>query len=368
MDDALPSLFMVVSENGEEYLRPFATERRFDELHYESEIERWVKNSLKRGEPILGDIVVIGQQVRFGKGSQRAIDLLAIDEEKNVIVIEFKRGETDETIIFQVLNYCSWAAEQGYDVIAEKASEFIRREGVPYESLRDIYFRSFRAPSVAEVPGEGVVIQEPAEISEEDFRQGFNRNPRVVIVAAAISPEVRRIVSFLSQRSGLEIEAHEFRFYESEKGEKLISRSAISPTGDRRPVEKAPDADWSTEKIEAYVADSAVRAMVRALPQWCEENFDNADVQVYYRRYSEFAVRIAARVRLTFYFAKQHMFVWLNHRFPEDVEWLKQELSRPTEVKVDKYGNPRFHVKTEQDFRVLKELINKILQEVAVTV
>ena len=155
MDETLPSLFMVVSEKGEEYLRPFATERRFDELHYETEIERWVKNSLKRGEPGSGRYGRVRPAGSLGRGSQRAVDLLAIDEDKNAIVVEFKRGETDESIVFQVLNYCSWIAEQSYELLDEKALEFFRRENLQYRSLKDLHMRTFGTLAVQAAEAEG---------------------------------------------------------------------------------------------------------------------------------------------------------------------------------------------------------------------
>jgi len=370
MDETLPSLFTVVAEKGEEYLRPFATERRFDQLHYETEIERWVKNSLKRREPVLGDIAVFGQQVRFGGGSQRAVDLLSIDEAKNVVVVEFKRAETDESIVFQVLNYCSWIAEQPYEVLNEKAVEFFRKEKFPYRSLKDLYVKSFGALDVqaseAEA-GEGlsVTMPEAEEMSDEEFKKGFNSRPRIVVVAAAVSGEVKRIISFLAQRSNLDIQAHEFKFFETEKGEKLISRAAVSVAATRQPT-AAADADWSLERVEEWVKNPVVRGMIRDLLKWCEEEFDKQDVDMYYTSYSGFNIRVAGRVRFSLYYAKQWMFVWLNHRFEGDVDWLRGRLSKPGEVKVDKNSVARFHVSTAEDLVLLKELIKRVLQEVTV--
>jgi len=370
MDETLPSLFMVVSEKGEEYLRPFATERRFDELHYETEIERWVKNSLKRAEPVLGDMAVFGQQVRFGRGSQRAIDLLAIDENKNVIVVEFKRGETDESIVFQVLNYCSWIAEQSYEMLDEKALEFFRRENLQYRSLKDLHMRTFGTLDVQAAEAEAGEGQSGAmpggeDVSEEEFKKGFNSRPRIVVVAAAISGEVKRIISFLAQRSNLDIQAHEFKFFETERGEKLISRVAISAMG-VKPLPPPPDSDWSLERIEEKVTNPVVRGMVRNLLKWCDEEFDKQDVDIYYTSYSGFNIRVAGKVRLSLYYAKQWMFVWLNHRFEGDLDWLKTHLSDPGQVRVDKTNAARFHVSTAEDFVSFKELVKRVLKEATV--
>jgi len=89
---------------------------------------------------------------------------------------------------------------------------------------------------------------------------------------------------------------------------------------------------------------------------------------MYYRRYSDYAIRILGRVRLTLYYAKQWMFVWLGQRFEGDVEWLKSRLSEPGEVKVDANGTPRFHASTASDLNVLEELVQKLLEEAAAKV
>ena len=41
-----------------------------------------------------------------------APDLLALDGDRNVVVIEFKRDHAPEDIIYQTLNYAAWIALQ----------------------------------------------------------------------------------------------------------------------------------------------------------------------------------------------------------------------------------------------------------------
>lgn len=367
MAEPIPSLYLVVSTEGEEHLRPFATEKKFDEAHYEADIERWIKNSLKLGEPILGDLAVFAQQPRLGGSSHRAIDLLAIDEDENIVVIEFKRGETDETIIFQVLNYTSWVSEQPYEVFNEKALEFFRKEALPYTSLKDLYVKTFRigSPDEEEETERGEEPVYAPALTDEEFREGFNRTPRIIIVAARISDEVGRIIRLLNSKGELAIEGHEFKYYESRKGEKLISRTAI--LAEKKPVGPPQPSYLTVEEIQDYTTAPVLKRAVTELPQWCASAYDPSDVKIYYRSYTDFAVRIAGKVRLAFSYAKKWMYAWVPHRFQGDLDWLQSSLSKPNEVKVAKDEDSiRFHVETEDDLQVLKDLIAKIVDEVTV--
>jgi hypothetical protein len=67
-------------------------------------------------------------------------------------------------------------------------------------------------------------------------------------------------------------------------------------------------------------------------------------------------------VRLSLYYAKQWMFVWLYHRFEGDLDWLKTHLSEPGQVRVDKNDVARFHVRSADDFVSFQELVKRVLQ------
>ncbi len=57
---------------------------------------------------ILGDIFILKRQIRASTGHDIP-DMIGIDKENNVVIMEMKNGEVDESIIPQVLRYAIWA-------------------------------------------------------------------------------------------------------------------------------------------------------------------------------------------------------------------------------------------------------------------
>jgi len=75
--------------------QPFATEEELEDY-------------LCKNEELLGDVSVIGRQIRTGTGLER-IDILGIDADGDVVIFELKNEPVDEEILSQVLAYAIWA-------------------------------------------------------------------------------------------------------------------------------------------------------------------------------------------------------------------------------------------------------------------
>jgi RecB family endonuclease NucS len=57
------------------------------------------------------DVLLVGRQVTTA--SYGRIDLLAIDDEANLVVLELKRNKTPREIVAQALDYASWVSGNG---------------------------------------------------------------------------------------------------------------------------------------------------------------------------------------------------------------------------------------------------------------
>lgn len=177
--ESLPELYLLDAQDGQKLLKPFASARTFSESHVESDIEDWVKNSLLHGEPILGDLAVFAQQPGYRASRERRPDLLAIDGDKNIVVIEFKRSDADEDILFQTLNYAAWIGEQAYEVLNQMAQNFLTQHQ-PHSapSLKEYFYSHFPLPPTDSEPadpsaGESVLP------TDGEFLSGFNQDPRI---------------------------------------------------------------------------------------------------------------------------------------------------------------------------------------------
>src|SRR4051794_23182776 len=98
MSDDLPALFLVEGAGESKRLKPFALSKVFAESNQERHIEAWVKNTMLSGIPVLGELVLFAHQPGYKASQARRPDLLALDGDRNVVVIEFKRGRAPEDI------------------------------------------------------------------------------------------------------------------------------------------------------------------------------------------------------------------------------------------------------------------------------
>ncbi|NLW09022.1 MAG: DUF91 domain-containing protein [Firmicutes bacterium] len=86
----------------------------FSSLDIESRLEDILDENISIASP---NWLVIGRQVRTDYGT--IIDLLALDQDANLIVIELKRDKTPRDIIAQVLDYGSWVRELKADRLGQ---------------------------------------------------------------------------------------------------------------------------------------------------------------------------------------------------------------------------------------------------------
>lgn len=137
---------------------------------------------LRENLDVLGqDLLLISEEFQGREGSQRRIDLLAIDREANLVVIELKRGETGAHMELQALRYAALAAPMVFeDVVAELAVTEQISQDEAEERLLDF------------------LDSEPSEGGE------FNAEVRIILVSADFSKELVATVLWLNDH-GLDI-------------------------------------------------------------------------------------------------------------------------------------------------------------------
>jgi hypothetical protein len=113
---------------------------------------------------------LIGRQVRTTHGG--FIDLLALNQDGQLIVIELKRDQTPREVVAQALDYASWAQ----DLAAEK--------------IAAIYDRFSGGASL----GEAFQQRFGLALDEEQL----NGSHQIVIVASSLDPSTERIVNYLN--------------------------------------------------------------------------------------------------------------------------------------------------------------------------
>lgn len=165
-------------------------------LDLESRIESWLEQNISILAP---DLLVIGQQVGTDFGG--IIDLLCMDAAGDLVVVELKRHRTPREITAQVLDYASWVADLPSDRIAEIADAYLKHNG----PLADAFRRRFQT----------------------DLPESLNSGHRMVIVASEIDSSSERIVRYLSDAYGVNINAATFHYFRSSGGEEFLARNFL---------------------------------------------------------------------------------------------------------------------------------------------
>ena len=148
-------------------------------MDYERQLQETIAADISIIDP---GLMTVGREVVTPHGSR--IDVLAIDADGNLIVIELKRGRTPREVVAQTLDYGSWVRRMSSEEIANHFVDYQRRflgETTP-TGINDALQERFNG-----VPDE------------------LNSTHRLVIVAEGLDPSTERIVSYLREDYGLDI-------------------------------------------------------------------------------------------------------------------------------------------------------------------
>lgn len=169
--------------------------------------------------------LVIDQETAF----QNLTDILAVDEQGNVIVIEVKRGQTPRDVIAQALEYASDVAEWDYTKLNARAMDYFAKRDAEFASLLDAMNETFQI--------------EPGRLIETEI----NQRQRVFIIGEDIEPKIIRTAQWLLNR-GIEIGCVSYTCYRTNEGELFLEFSnagsiqAQSPKAPVSTVEHFPKA------------------------------------------------------------------------------------------------------------------------------
>lgn len=181
-------------------------------LNAESRIENWIFEN-PRTVPL--DVLPIGRQVRTDYGGE--IDILAIDADGNLVIIELKRDRTPRDVTAQIIDYASWVVTLTPRRIHEITLDKIGRR------LDELFRERF-----------GIA---PPDV--------LNASHRMVIVASEFDASSKRIVEYLAEHHGLDINAAFFRMFEHQGQQFLATEWLMDPEQVEERSEARTRAPWS---------------------------------------------------------------------------------------------------------------------------
>ena len=181
-------------------------------LDSEERLEEWIAQDSN----ITGlDILIIGRQVVTIYGGR--IDLLAIDNIGNLVILELKRDKTSRDVVAQTLDYASWIKDLNYTQIEDITMKYLKC------SLKEAFTNKF----LADIPEE------------------INKNHSIVIIASELDSSSERIVHYLSSEYDININCVFFDFFKEEKQELLGRSWLLDPEDVAERTESKKSAPWS---------------------------------------------------------------------------------------------------------------------------
>src|ERR1035441_1121079 len=161
------------------------TEVRASTLDAEARIEKRLVADISVLSPHL---LVIGKQVETAYG--KFIDLLCIDGSGNLVIVELKRDKTPREVTAQALGYASWVKDLSAEEIEKIAADYFKGES----DLRKAFKKKFNC----ELP------------------DVINEHHSMRVVASEIDDSTERIIRYLSETYGVDINAARFQFYQAQ--------------------------------------------------------------------------------------------------------------------------------------------------------
>jgi hypothetical protein len=267
---------------------------------------------------IAEELFVIGKEIEPSKNVQDRIDLLAIDKEGSCVVIELKRG-THKLHMLQAVSYAAmvsqWQPDDFFQLLNEDQQEAL---GDFLEVDRDQINRQQRVILIAETYDYGLLV------ATEWLSEKYGVDIVCCRIAVATDPETRA-----------EYLACSVVYPAPELTTAAMSRGRKRGTGNLK------WADWDTAL--AIVGNPA---LVSYFQQQLKGNREA------YLRKRILHFRLDGKRRWFVAARRAKAYVWQHGRFEGDVDFWRERVSKPDDVKPVKDGQRlRFFIATEDDFR-----------------
>lgn len=198
----------------------------FADYRKETDLENWIA----KDPSILGEkLLVIARQLDVpGVGR---LDLLCMDESGQLVIVELKRGLASREAVAQALDYASWLDGAIEEEIRAQAQAYLKQD-------LEVAFESHFATALPD---------------------WVCQNHRIILVAPQLDTSAERVVNYLANRHGVDINAIFFAYSRLRDEREILIRSVLVPedvarrgSGSRRPTEAtllAMSVDQQTETL-----------------------------------------------------------------------------------------------------------------------
>jgi hypothetical protein len=177
-------------------------------LNLEERLETWLEKDISL---VSDEILIIGRQVETSYSG--FIDLLGMEKNGDLTILELKRDKTPREITAQILDYASWVKDLSNEKVSNIANNYL--QPLLNITLEEAFQKKF-----------GI-----------DLPEVINESHSMLIIASQIDSASERIIKYLSETYGVNINAVTFQHFEDGGGGEFIGRAfLIQPDGQGIPI------------------------------------------------------------------------------------------------------------------------------------
>ena len=174
-------------------------------------LEKDLEEALRlRPDVLEEELFIVKSQFRDFDGSQKAIDLLALDNKGRLVVVELKRTPTGDHAELQAIRYAAMVSKMTLEQITKAHAEW-----------------SAKTPTEEEKKEAETRVKEHLQRCEPSKLD--TTCPRIILASAGFSKELTTSVLWLLANSELDIKCVELRLHETDDKERLLDASQIIP-------------------------------------------------------------------------------------------------------------------------------------------
>lgn len=193
------------------------------------DLEPWLASN---PEIIGTDIMIIGRQVMTKSGP---IDLLGMDRSGNAVIIEIKRAELPRETLAQAIDYASDVAEWTVERLGEICADYTKR------TFEEAFNEAFPDADMENL--------------------NINSTQRIVLVGFSIEASLERMIEWLSDTYGVNLNAIVLSYVKTKGGEELLTKTSVISE------EMEQERRRKQKKFEIPMSDEPGAHSVQALKQ-----------------------------------------------------------------------------------------------------
>ena len=303
--------------------------------------ESWIQDLIVRmPTDIVGEPLLVVAREFAGFGTKERPDIMAVDDQGNLVVVELKRGEAHEDVATQAVKYAAYCKRLKPTDILEIFRDYVARFEVPLE-----------AGDVREVLTDFVG-------GSEEALQDINRKQRIILVANSFDDRVSAFAVWLIMNQ-IDLRCVKLNMFRDESGSLMLHPEQYLPTPEITsylPGLRGRSESPSEDDIRNDVIEPLVQELVSSLPKKLRSSpFDPRQVEVY-RRGWQFRVKMFGKNRAGYYFAKKWLRFYLYLPSQKEVEFIQSSISDRQSVNNKEY-DVGFNVRTQKDVELLVQIL-----------